>query len=108
MWTTYIQAGAASIDVLIVLISTATNFTLIGLKHRDTRESRIKVATLLAVRLRQIAEILQKVRSNGVNEFVEMSLAKGVPEESILKLFEPELVSEIHMFWDYLVNSSAI
>lgn len=33
-----------------------------------------------------------------------MSLAKGVPEESILKLFEPDLVSEIYMFWDNLVE----
>jgi hypothetical protein len=104
MWPTYIQAGAAFINVVIVLISTATNFTLIGLKHRDTRNSRIKVATVLALRLRQIAENLQKVRSNGVNEFLEMSLTKGVPEESILKLFDPDLVSEIYILWDYLVE----
>ncbi|CAM3857039.1 hypothetical protein ALPO108162_09615 [Alicyclobacillus pomorum] len=104
LWPTYVQAVTALINVIVVVIATVTNFILGGRQWWRTKKRRIKIAKILALRLDLIAQNLEQTRVTGVNAFVEMGLSKGVSDDSILDLFEPDIVSELYVHWEYLTE----
>jgi hypothetical protein len=97
MWPAYVGAVTTLINVLI----TVTNG---GRQWRRTKKRRAKIRKILILRLILITQNLERIRESGVNAFVEMGLSKGVSDDLILELFEPDIVSEIYAHWEYLVE----